>query len=106
MEGDKELAKQAGKEAKNATKIRVKNMLTRALKCIEDGMEADIIKVFCYEGEVIESDPYTDHATRLKAADMALTLNDAYPAKKHEVEVTGNLADRIKDARERAKNRS
>ena len=106
MSDRQEMAREAGMEAKELTILRARKMLHKALVRINQGLDAEIIKVFCSNGVLVESKPYTDHSTRLKAADMVITLNDAYPAERHEVNVTGNLAELIRDARERAKNRS
>ena len=106
MSDRQEMAREAGMEARELTILRARKMLHKALERINQGLDAEIIKVFCSNGELVESKPYTDHSTRLKAADMVLTLNDAYPAERHEVNVTGNLAELIRDARERSKNKS
>ena len=106
MSERQEMAREAGMEAKELTSLRARKMLHKALVRINQVLDGEIIKVFCSNGELVESKPYADHTTRLKAADMVITLNDAYPAERHEVSVTGNLAELIKDARERAKNRS
>ena len=106
MSERQEMAREAGMEAKELTSLRARKMLHKAMVRINQGLDAEIIKVFCSNGELVESKPYVDHTTRLKAADIVITLNDSYPAERHEVNVTGNLAELIRDARERAKNRS
>ena len=60
-------------------------------KRINEALDAKIIKVW-YDretGDVIESDPYTDHATRLKAAALAAQLKGHEPSKK--IELDGNV---------------
>ena len=106
MNDKEEMAKAAGSEAREYTARKARRMLSKALKAIDAGLSATVTKVFCNNGEVIEAGPYADHPTRLKAAEMVVVLNDAKPAERHEVNVTGNLAERIRDARERTKDRS
>lgn len=47
-----------------------------------------------------------DGKVSLGAIKEVIKLWDDYPAEKHEVNITGNLSERIRDARERSKDRS
>ena len=53
--------------------------------------------------ELADSD---DGKVALGAIKEVIKLWDDYPVERHELNVTGNLAELIRDARERAKNRS
>lgn len=57
----------------------------RLIDTLNDGLNANIIKVFNNNGEIIESDPYVDHVTRCRYLEIGLKLHDMFPADKQEV---------------------
>lgn len=102
----KEAAIEAGNEAREYTRKRTRRMLKRSLDRIRQALDAELIKVFCSEGDVVESRPYVDHSTRLKAAEMVVTLVDAKPAEKLEHGVTSDLVNVLRavaEAKEKAR---
>lgn len=106
----------AGKEAGRQVKSEVAELLEskkatslkRVILRLGQALDAKVIKA-TYDregGEWQYSMPLVDNSTRLKAVELALTLHDAFPAKKHEL--TGKnggpikltLAERLKEMSE------
>ena len=59
-------------ESAGLTKDRVGKLLERAVKKIEDQLDATHTKVFQHEGSILYSKDLVDHATQGKAAERAL----------------------------------
>jgi len=73
------------------TKALTKHGITLDQTCqkLKESMEAKETKVFNNSGELIYSDDLIAHGIRLKAVIEALKLQQAYPAEKQELEITG-----------------
>ncbi len=61
-------------EAAGITKADRAEALAHAFHRTREAMDANVFKVFQYQGEVVTSDPMIDHDTRLKAAKQAASF--------------------------------
>ncbi len=61
-------------EAAGITKADRARALAHAFHRTREAMDASVVKVFQYQGEVVTSRPMIDHDTRLKAAKQAASF--------------------------------
>lgn len=69
---------------------------------LADHLRATKQHVFCYQGEVVLSDPMVDWQTRGRALELAIKLWGMMPSDKIELSVPEVLVNRIIEARKRA----
>lgn len=87
---------QAGRVARQKTLEACEKLglsIDHAVVTILKATKANLIRCYNHEGDIIYSRPLADHRTRLAAAELALTLYDAIPSQRHQVEhdISGNL---------------
>ncbi len=61
-------------EAAGITKADRARALAHAFHRTREAMDASVVKVFQYQGEVVESKPLVDHDTRLRASKQAASF--------------------------------
>ena len=54
----------------------------RLLKTLDEGLNANVVKVFNNNGAILISEPLVDHVTRHKYLETGLKLRDMFPAEK------------------------
>jgi len=77
---------------------RVRLTPMRVLKRISEGLDATEVKAHYDKdrGKWAYSTPLVDHGHRLEAAELGVMLHDMKPAGKLDVDVTGNMADMMR----------
>ena len=83
---------------------RMQKQLEKVAKVLTDGLQAEIVKDFAHQGNVISRRTYVDHPTRIKSGIEITRLSGADPPRKieskheHEGTIFHDLTDRLEKA--------